>query len=230
MKMDEPFEANDQIDSIRDIVAAINTIDEAIVSMGRTLDAIQPYAPGKISVRIFSLAGGRKPTPNFIVWKWTPTGRQLKQISHYTPVKRETVHHRVKSYGPFGGTEGDVRILIRDIKRLMDRRRTLTGVLGNLKIASTSAMRHANAAINELTDGLGVRMGEIHKRHRGRMEIWQQNKDAELADEQVRAARHAIPDPYDIVDAEPPPKPGPRFDPDQHVLPVDEKGDVVDDE
>lgn len=213
---------------IEAIDAKILNIDAAIKRHGKLLDLIQPFAPGKISVRYIKLRGGAAKTPNFVAWKWTPKGREIGKIIHYELLKAETVRRCVKSYGPFAGTEDDVRLLLQQIRRLMERRKALTSILGRLAQAAGTALRIANDALVDTEEWVGTEMLPLHQRYQERMKIWKARQAAKAAERAERESHHAIPDPADYDwDETPPPD---IEESDRHAIPesyVDESGEYV---
>lgn len=229
--MEEPTGSNPYITTVTDIQQRIDGLDVAIKRHGKILDLIQPNAPGKISIRHMKLHGGGPTNPQFVIWKWTPTGRKLNRIIHYRLVKSEDVHRFVKGYGPFNGTQNDVRLLIKDIKRLMERRKMLVGILGRLAQAAGTALRHADSTLNAIRTEFETEVLDMHQRHIARLAAWNEKKAAKAATEAEKEARFAIPDPadYDWDMAVPPTV---ESETDSYAIPeeshLDESGQYID--
>ncbi|MFO7541322.1 MAG: hypothetical protein R6W97_00740 [Thiobacillus sp.] len=212
-----------------DVVQAISEIDALIKRHAAILELIQPYAPGKISLRWIKPRGGAQTEPTFVAWKWTPSGRKVNKISHYDILKPGAVNGSIKRYGPFEGTQYDVRHLATQIKRLMERRKALTKIQGRYSQAVSESLRALARAKSDIGDGLQAELLAIHKRHAARVKNWQAKKVAEAEEAAVRDARNAIPDPsdYDIFDH---PVPEKEIDEERTVKPdtyTDEDGNYV---
>lgn len=205
--------------------AKLQALDVLIRLHAAMLDVIQPYAQGKISCRFISLKGGAPAEPTFVSWKRTANGK----LDTYDILPSSRVTRYIKRYGPFENTQYDVRFLIGNIKRLVERRKGLTGVLGRFSHAISLSMRAADTACEDLGNGFHEEVLVMHERHRQRVKNWQDEVAAKAWEKAELAANGVIVDPSDYDVFELPPLPD-DIDDDNAVLPVDENGDYVEED
>lgn len=207
----------------------IRALDTLIKQHSTMLDLIQPYAQGKISCRYLRPRGGASPEPLFVAWKWTPMTRKLGKLSKYEILPTERVTRFIKRYGPFDGTQHDVRLLIGRIKHLIERRKGLSAVVGRFMHAISLSVRAATLVRQEQERGFLPEMYDLHDRHLERVEKWKIQKAEKARKIAEQDARSAIPDPADYIDLfELPPQDA--FDDGREALPesyVDEDGNYV---
>lgn len=212
---------------IQEAIRMIESLDALIHKQALLLRSIQPYAPGKLEVRFIAHYGGGLPEPTFIAWKRTAATRKTREIRYYDIVATGQARRHIKSYGPFRGTEADVRYLVIRLQDLLDRRKRLRKLVGRFSQAIQISMTTARQTHAEYTADFQVEQYRINERHRARMELWRQQKAAKARQAAEEAARAALPDPADYIDLfELPPEdntPGEAL-PDSYV---DEDGNYV---
>lgn len=151
---------------------AISELDALIGRLASMLDLIQPRAPGKISLRFIRTSGHGHTEPIFVAWRWTAEGRRQNKILHYDILDQRQVTRAVKHYGPFRGTQRDVRNLINRLQRLIERRKGLVLLMGRYIKATTLSLRTTQSTLKKLETDLQDEWIEIQRRHTSRMAGW----------------------------------------------------------
>jgi hypothetical protein len=120
----------------------IMEMDKTIFRYAQALEAVQPPAPGKISIRFLKRRSGETDSrhPTFVQWFKGESGRWL-----YNRIKPGEVLRRLKSYSAFQLTREDAREVLIQARHLVELRESLLKDVGNMK--RTLAMHAAKAKI-----------------------------------------------------------------------------------
>ena len=140
----------------------------------------------------------------FVSWKWTPQTRKEGKLRKYDILadrgRAKSSCRYIKRYGPFEGTQNDVRLLIGIIKHLVERRKRITNLIGRFTQSSTLCARESERVRHAYELGYEGLSDEIDARHIERMEQWKAKKALKAQQQAELDAREAIPDPDDYID------------------------------
>lgn len=171
----------------------IRRLDALINEYGAFLDMIQPFAPGKLSVRFMVLHGGRRREPVFISWKYTRATRQTRELKFYDILPPDQVVRHVKRYGPFKGTEADVRFLLSSLREMIERRKALMTAAGRFRQAIRLSLDAAERAYERNLAAYRAEHLGLVSRHRDRRSEWRQEQEEKAREQAELDARGALP-------------------------------------
>lgn len=126
--------------ALKGMYEAVMEIDQTIFRYAQALEAIQPGAPGKISIRFLRRQWGETDSrhPQFIQWFQSASKKWL-----YKRLKPSEILRRLKTYSAFQLTREDARELLIQTRQLVELREKLFKDIGNTR--RTLAM-HASKA------------------------------------------------------------------------------------
>jgi hypothetical protein len=118
--------------ALKGMYEAVMEIDQIIFRYAQALEAIQPGAPGKISIRFLRRQWGDTDSrhPQFIQWFQSASKKWL-----YKRLKPNEILRRLKSYNAFALTRQDARELLIQTRSLVELREKLFKDIGNTRRA-----------------------------------------------------------------------------------------------
>ncbi|AOZ11127.1 hypothetical protein BKK80_34790 (plasmid) [Cupriavidus malaysiensis] len=155
------------------VYKAVYELDCTLASHVYALELLQPSTAGKTSVRFLkrSRGDGSGRHPQFVQWYKSKGGKLL-----YKRLKRQDVLRQVKTFGPFGGVEDDVKAMVREIQRMMEIRENLLRVVDNLRqkakliVGISEKTRMAkDARVTLIVPALVARRAEMQRAHRAQL-------------------------------------------------------------
>ena len=157
---------------------AVRQADAVIRRYNKLLDHIQPSSPGKIGIRFIKPWGGAQTQPTFVVWHRAGEAKNDGKLIHYTVHKPEGITKQIKRYGPFAGTQEDVRFLVTRIQRLVTRRKALVGMVGRFLQSRAVTVEALRKAEQDVRDDLLQELSALQQRHFQRVKAWEAKKKA----------------------------------------------------
>lgn len=155
---------SDQLDgyaALKQAFEGVMEMDKTIFRYAQALEAVQPPAPGKISIRFLRRRSGDTDSrhPTFIQWFQGDSGRWL-----YNRLKPGDVLRRLKSYSAFQLTRDDARDVLIQARHLVELRESLLKDVGNMKRTLAMHATKARAASLPYAELIEKRLPEIEAR------------------------------------------------------------------